>query len=233
MKTTSCFSRSLIVSVTALFLTASPLTAGLTLGDKAPPIKITKWVKGDSVDLEKTKGKKVVVLEFWATWCGPCITSIPHLTELQKKHKKDVDIIGVTKPDPRNSLKKVENFVTEQGVKMAYTVAFDGEGRTYESYMRSAEQSGIPTAFIVDRKGRLAWLGHPMSMDKPLEEILAGTFDIDKARKKLEVTKRLRKLYREFYSLTREQKVEAAGKLARASRNRRSKAGGTLPCLRL
>ena len=214
MNTTSFFSRSLVVSVTALFLTVTPLTAALKLGDKAPQIKITKWVKGAAVDFEKAKGKKVVVLEFWATWCGPCITSIPHLTELQKKHKKEVVIIGVTKPDSRNSLEQVESFVNKQSDKMAYTVAFDGDSKTYDSYMRSAEQSGIPTAFIVNRKGQLAWLGHPMSMDKPLEEILAGTFDIEKARKKLEAAMRVRKLYREFYSRARERDLEAVGKLA-------------------
>ena len=219
MQTTSFFSKSLIASLAAILLMATPLVAGLTLGDKAPQVEITKWVKGDSVDLEakdnKVEQRKVIVLEFWATWCGPCITSIPHLTELQKKHKKDVYIIGVTKPDPQNSLEKVESFVSEQGDKMAYTVAFDGEGKTYESYMRSAEQSGIPTAFIVDPKGRLAWLGHPMKMDKPLEEILAGTFDIENARRQLEVSKRLKKLYREFRLLTRKGQVEDAGKVAK------------------
>lgn len=213
MKTARFFSRSL-VSVTAVFLTVSPLTAGLKPGDKAPQVKITKWVKGDAVDFETAKHKKVVVLEFWATWCGPCITSIPHLTELQKKHGKDVVIIGVTKPDARNSLERVESFVDKQGDKMAYTVAFDGDKKTYDAYMRAAEQSGIPTSFIVNRKGQLAWLGHPMTMDKPLEEILAGTFDIERARKKLEASMKVRKLYREFYTRAREGNLEAVGKLA-------------------
>ncbi len=215
MKTTSFFPALLVVSVAALFLAATPLSAGLKLGDKAPPMKITKWVQGTDVDLAKMKGEKVTVVEFWATWCGPCITSIPHLTDLQKKHKKNVVIIGVTKPDARNSLDMVESFVEKQGKKMAYTVAFDGDGKTYEAYMRSAEQSGIPTAFIVNRKGQLAWLGHPMAMDRPLEEIVAGTFDIEKARKQLENSMRVKKLYREFYTRARERNFEAVGKLAR------------------
>ena len=215
MKTTSFFSTLLVVPVAERLLAATPvLSASRKLGDKAPPMKITKWVKGTDVDLAKMKGKKVTVLEFWATWCGPCITSIPHLTELQKKHKKDVVIIGVTKPDARNSLDMVESFVEKQGKKMAYTVAFDGGGKTYEAYMRSTEQSGIPTAFIVNHKGQLAWLGHPMTMDKPLEEIIAGTFDIEKARKQLENNMRVKKLYREFYTKAREGNVEAVGKLA-------------------
>src|SRR5437868_8519116 len=64
----------------------------LKAGDKAPAIKADKWVKGDAVTgFEKGK---VYVVEFWATWCGPCKESIPHLTALQKEHK-DVTIIGV------------------------------------------------------------------------------------------------------------------------------------------
>ena len=67
----------------------------LEMGDPAPEIQIKGWVKGDAVKLSELKGKKVVVLEFWATWCGPCIKGIPHLTELQEQYKDDVVVIGV------------------------------------------------------------------------------------------------------------------------------------------
>ena len=54
------------------------------LGQAASPLKITEWVKGKPVDLAATKDKQVVVVEFWATWCPPCIKSIPHLTDMAK-----------------------------------------------------------------------------------------------------------------------------------------------------
>src|SRR5690242_11497781 len=79
----------------------APTALCLELGEQAPPLKIKKWVKGSSVDLAKNRGKKIYVLEFWATWCGPCKESIPHLTEMQQEHKKDgVVIIGVSDEDP-------------------------------------------------------------------------------------------------------------------------------------
>ncbi|MBT8486590.1 MAG: redoxin domain-containing protein, partial [Phycisphaerae bacterium] len=75
----------------------------LTIGDKAPPIDITHWVKGIEVENRKAKTitsfekDKVYVLEFWATWCGPCIYNMPHLSKLQEKYKDyDVTIIGVS-----------------------------------------------------------------------------------------------------------------------------------------
>ena len=70
---------------------AVPIT--LKVGDPAPPLKATKWVQGSEVaSLEKGK---VYVVEFWATWCGPCIVMMPHLGDLQREYKNQgVTIIG-------------------------------------------------------------------------------------------------------------------------------------------
>ena len=165
----------------AVLASALP-AAALGPGDEAPPLSITKWVKGEAIDLAAAREKNVVVVEFWATWCPPCIVSIPHLTKLQKELAgKGVVVVGVTRPDPRNSLEMVEKFVAGKGDTMDYRVAFDGDGKTFDAYMKAAGQGGIPTAFIVDRTGKLAWIGHPMQMDGPLEEVLAGAFDPEMA----------------------------------------------------
>jgi thiol-disulfide isomerase/thioredoxin len=155
----------------------------LMVGDPAPMMNVADWVKGTPI--KKFEKGNIYVVEFWATWCGPCRTSIPHLTELQKKHKSDgVTIIGMTSEDPNNSLQQVKDMVKEYGAKMNYTVAWDTGRKTNEAFMKAAEQRGIPTAFIVDRDLRVAWIGHPMGMDKPLAEIAAGTYDTDAAAKK-------------------------------------------------
>jgi thiol-disulfide isomerase/thioredoxin len=148
----------------------------LSVGDKAPPLAIEKWVKGEAVTSFQ-KGK-VYVVEFWATWCGPCIKGMPHLSELQKKYKdKGVTIIGCTSADPGNTLEKVEKMVADKGDTMGYTVAWDSERKTNEAYMKAAAQNGIPCAFIVNQEGNIAWIGHPTKMDDVLDQVVAGKFD--------------------------------------------------------
>ena len=151
------------------------------LGDAAKPLDIKEWVKGNAVTLAEGKGKTIYVVEFWATWCPPCRTSIPHLTELQKKFKdKGVVFIGVT--DEKSDV--VKKFVEKMGDKMAYTVAIDA-GKTSAGYMEAFGIGGIPHAFIVDKEGKIVWQGHPMdNLDKALDEIVAGKYDLNAAKAK-------------------------------------------------
>lgn len=173
---------------------ATPATAPaakaptLKVGDKAPALAIDTWVKGKPVTgFEKGQ---VYVVEFWATWCGPCKVSIPHLTQVQKEFKdKGLTVIGVTTKDPNNSLDDVQKMVKERGDEMNYTVAFDDEKKTNTAYMKAANQRGIPTAFIVDKDSKIAWIGHPMEMDKVVEHVVAGTWN-DQTREAMENAKK-------------------------------------------
>jgi thiol-disulfide isomerase/thioredoxin len=179
--------RTLSIAAVLMAWTASTAVAGeLSVGDAAPPLAVKEFVKGDAVkNLEKGK---IYVVEFWATWCGPCRASIPHLTELQKKNK-DVTFIGVSvwESDP----KAVAPFVKEMADKMDYRVAMDdvpeggkrSEGAMAKTWMTAAAQQGIPAAFIINGDGKVAWVGHPMAMDKPLEEIQNGKWDLAVASK--------------------------------------------------
>ena len=149
----------------------------LKVGDKAPELKIDAWVKGEQITgFEKGK---VYVVEFWATWCGPCIKNIPHLTELQKEYK-DVAFIGVAASERGDDAKakqdKVEKFVKEKGDEMGYRVAFDGDREMSKDWMQAAGQNGIPCAFIVDGEGKVAFIGHPAGDDfsKKLSELAGG-----------------------------------------------------------
>lgn len=156
--------------------------SGATLkpGDPAPPLAVDKWVKGEPV--KELEEGKVYVLEFWATWCGPCIQAIPHVTELQKKYE-DQGLVVIGMNIWERDVAAVEPFVKKMGDKMDYRVATDkvaeGEraGKMAETWMKAAGRNGIPSSFIVDREGKIAWIGHPMQMDKPLAAIIEGTFD--------------------------------------------------------
>ncbi|TWT42219.1 Thiol-disulfide oxidoreductase ResA [Phycisphaerae bacterium RAS1] len=176
-------SRLLKRSVFAMLLAVLPALAEdpakpekLAAGAKAPPLTVEKWVKGAPV--ANFEAGKIYVVEFWATWCGPCISSMPHLSDLQKQFgAKGVTIIGCSSQDPRNSLEKVETMVKEKGDGMGYTVAWDTGRTTYEAYMKAAGQNGIPCSFVVDQKSNIAWIGHPMFLDMVLEPLTAGKWD--------------------------------------------------------
>jgi thiol-disulfide isomerase/thioredoxin len=163
------------------FATAGARGEGLSVGDAAPKLTVKEFVKGEKVD-KFAKGK-IYVVEFWATWCGPCRVTIPHLTELQKKHKA-VTFIGVSVFERQPE--KVKPFVEEMGDKMDYRVAMDdvpamgtaNDGFMAKNWMIAAGQEGIPTAFIVNGDGLINWIGHPAQMDEPLAKIIDGKYDV-------------------------------------------------------
>ncbi len=177
-----CLASTLLLSAGAAHAAAIPTqveaTKTLGIGDPAPPLSIQKWLKGAPV-ASFEKGK-VYMVEFWATWCGPCIATMPHLTELQKKHKdKGFTVISVTSADTRgNTLERVEDMVKDKGDKMGYTIAWDDERKTSDAWMRAAGQGGIPCSFLVDGTGHVVYIGHPARIDATLDLVLAGKHDL-------------------------------------------------------
>jgi thiol-disulfide isomerase/thioredoxin len=178
-----------LILLAAAALCAQPAfaTAGkLGIGDPAPKIDVSKWVKGEAVS--SFAKDHIYVVEFWATWCGPCRVSIPHLTEMQKANK-DVTFIGVSVWE--NDQQDVAPFVEKMGDKMGYRVAMDNlpsggsgqDGAMAKAWMAAAAQPGIPTAFVVNKEGRIAWIGHPMALEAPLAKIVAGKWDIEAVAK--------------------------------------------------
>ena len=147
-------------------------------GEPAPALIDLEWVKGGPIDLKKAAGEKMHMVEFWATWCPPCKTSIPLLTDLQKSYSDDLVIIGVTAPDPRNTRDMVKRFVTQQGAKMGYAVAFDRNGKTNLAYGMN-KRMGIPHAFLVDKGGQVVWEGSPLdpNLKSIIRRTLEGTWD--------------------------------------------------------
>lgn len=111
-----------------------------------PALQVTTWINGEAATLASLKGK-IVVLDFWATWCGPCLASIPHTNELAEKYKDKVVIIGVCHP---RGGEKMAEVVKEKGIK--YPVCLDSEGATAKAYA----VNGFPDYYIIGASGKLA-----------------------------------------------------------------------------
>lgn len=149
----------------------------LSVGDRAPELRVESFLKGEEITgFEKGN---VYVVEFWATWCGPCIQAMPHLSELARHYRDDnVTFIGTNvweKDTSAETKKKVVDFIEAQGSKMDYTVVYDGEEKFMtENWMVAAGQRGIPAAFVVDQQGTIAYIGHPMTLDVVIAEVVRG-----------------------------------------------------------
>jgi thiol-disulfide isomerase/thioredoxin len=173
--------KTLILTGLAALLLSSAALAGdeLAVGQAAPTLTDVNWVKGEPV--KEWKKGEIYVLDFWATWCGPCKKAIPHINELAKAHRADkVNVIGVA-VWPRPNMVPTDQFVAEKGDGMDYLIAEDIEGQTAKRYMDGSLNDGIPTVMIVDRDGTLAWVGNPFvpagAMDEAFKAIVAGTHD--------------------------------------------------------
>ena len=121
---------------------------------KAPDFTL-KTVNGDDFKLSEKKGK-VILLNFWGTWCGPCRREIPDFVKLQSKYKKDgLEIVGITLTS--GSPKNIISFMKDW--KINYTILTDIDDNetqlvTYD-YGKAIGQAitGIPTTLIIDRDG--------------------------------------------------------------------------------
>lgn len=113
--------------------------------DKAPDFKL-KTTNGKNIRLSDYKGK-IVIIDFWATWCAPCRKGIPDLIDLQNEYKDKVIVIGIsldadTKPD-------VIPFIKKYGIN--YPIAY-GNSEVVRAY---GNIQAIPTSFIVDQSGKI------------------------------------------------------------------------------
>jgi thiol-disulfide isomerase/thioredoxin len=161
----------------------------LGIGSPAPKLDIEHWIQdgnGFFKPVTEFKPGNVYVVEFWATWCPPCVASMPHLAELQNRYRgQNVQIISIS-DEP---LKTVKAFLerktdgpdgdetTFAEITASYSLTTDPDRSAHEDYMEAAQQQGIPTSFLVGKDGMIEWIGHPMEIDEPLEQVVKGTWN--------------------------------------------------------
>jgi len=120
---------------------------GIEIGKSAPDFELTK-LDGTNVKLSDLKGKKVI-LNFWATWCGPCQQEMPDMEAFYKEHKENVEILAVnyTPSEKGGGEEKVSNFIKEKGI--TFPVLLDKNIDVTTAY----KVITIPTSYFIDTKG--------------------------------------------------------------------------------
>ncbi len=118
------------------------IEAVLQIGASAPAFQLSD-LRGQTVTLAQFKGK-VVILDFWATWCGPCRMSMPMLEKLQLEHPNDLKLLAINLEEPRD---QVRDYVARQNIRA--TVLLDSEGKVGRIY----GSESIPMQVIIDKKG--------------------------------------------------------------------------------
>jgi len=137
-----------ILLILAMIFSVSSLNA-LTQGQIAPNFT-AETLSGKKVSLEQFKGKKVVWLTFWATWCPYCKKEIPALKELQKKYGEKVEILAIN-IGVNDSVEKASDYKFEHD--LPYDVIFSNE------ITRQYEVRGTPTQIVIDGQGRIVYQG--------------------------------------------------------------------------
>jgi thiol-disulfide isomerase/thioredoxin len=172
----------------------------LTIGDVAPALDVSDWVQdggGKWEHVTKFKPGNVYIVEFWATWCGPCVVAMPHVSELQEKYAdKGVQVISVSTEPVETVTEFLEKTAsgeerTYAEITANYCLTTDPDNSVHKDYMEAAGQNGIPCAFLVGKDGKIEWIGHPMAIDEPLAQVVEGTWDREAFRAKFEAEQKL------------------------------------------
>lgn len=162
------------------------------IGMVAPPIVTDFWLNEPSSKIDLADGR-VYLIEFWATWCGPCLQKMPRLVELQKEIGQDkLAIVAISlesrevvtrflereKRSKENPAETVGNRVMEMSRSIA--IGVDRETDTFRSYMVASGFRAIPTLFIVGKSGQIEWAGSSEDSEAALRQVLNGSWDRQK-----------------------------------------------------
>jgi thiol-disulfide isomerase/thioredoxin len=151
--------KHLSASAALVFALASSAFGAVNVGDK-PQLNF-KATDGTAITSESLKGK-LVLLDFWATWCGPCVREAPHMIEVNNKYgPKGLQIVGVSLDQDAAAL---NNGIKQ--LKLNWPHHHDADGKVSGQF----GVNGIPNVFLISPTGEVLWQGHPGAMDAPLQK---------------------------------------------------------------
>jgi len=154
--------RKLIYIFTLLTFGNTYAQSNIKVNEKAPKINITDWI--ENVPSDKDLSDKYIVLEFWATWCGPCIAAVPHMNKIQQEfNQKDLYYISITD----ESIEKVER--TLKRIDFNSIVVTDLTKQTQINFGDGV--SGLdtyPLTVLIDKSGIIKWIGEPKNLNSAI-----------------------------------------------------------------
>ena len=165
----------LALKASSAFATSTPTPAALSPGDLAPGLFIAQWLRGRPMPSFTPDSVSVVV--FWASWCDASVAAISTLNAVQRRFaEQQVRLIAISSRDSEGeSVARMKARLDSSAIPIEFSVAFDERRRTAHAWLDAAEQEYIPTAFIVDRTGKVAWIGSPLWPAGEFQEAVAAT----------------------------------------------------------
>jgi len=159
----------------------------LKVGDKAPKINITDYILNSPKD--KNIEGNFIVLEFWATWCAPCLSAVPHLNELHDnfKNRKDLLFLSMTYEKPEKTKRTLEKIPFK-------TVVVSDQTKLNEANFNVDE---IPHTVLIDNKGIIKWIGVPTELNSAIIEKFLNGKDISRGKLTFEIEKKQEKVTEE------------------------------------
>jgi uncharacterized protein (TIGR03435 family) len=155
----------------------------LKVGDKAPKINITDYILNTPKD--KNIEAKFIVLEFWATWCAPCLSAVPHLNDLHDtfQNRKDLLFLSMTYEKPEKTKRTLEKIPFK-------TIVVSDQTKINETNFNAQE---IPHTVLIDNKGIIKWIGVPTELNSSIIENFLNGKDISQGKLTFETEKKQEK----------------------------------------
>jgi thiol-disulfide isomerase/thioredoxin len=152
---------TLLVSMGLMVLLSTPTRGVVSSGDQ--PDLSFKAVDGTPISLEKMKGK-IVVVDFWASWCGPCMAEAPHMVQLNQRYgPMGMQMIGISLDQDRAAMAEAV-----RAKSLNWPQFIDGTGGKQFAGIWGVDS--IPRTFIIGPDGKVLWTGHPARIDRELEK---------------------------------------------------------------
>lgn len=170
-----------LIIIISIFLTVGNTYAqsNIKVGERAPEIHITNWI--ENVPVNKELNNKYIVLEFWATWCGPCIAAVPHMNKLQQAfHQRDLYYLSMT----NESVAQVER--TLKRINFSSIVVTDTTKQTQINFGDGVKGlETFPLTVLINKSGIIEWIGEPQNLDAKIMSKFLSNSLITKSNSRL------------------------------------------------